>query len=188
MARLRIVAGILGILSLVIPWTLSYQNLSPYYYLSFQWIPYSLTIGFSRVMATQFYSSLITSFGFVDMALSAAGLVLIIAGSIVLFASAYHPRVGGLLLLFGFLIVTADYGYDEFKYGLFSFIPAGMILGFVGGVVGTAAKPVVKEKTLQSSSSFDDLKKLKNLLDGGVITENEFQTEKKKILDEMKQK
>ncbi len=42
--------------------------------------------------------------------------------------------------------------------------------------------PVIVATPTQSGDKLDDLKKLKDLLDNGIITQEEFETKKKQIL------
>lgn len=186
MARLRIIGGILGIISLILPWTFSYLKYPNGIFFSFLWLPAGVGVYVPTYGSVVTSYGLINTFSVIDASLSLAGLILILEGSIVLFASSQHPRIGGLLLLIGFFVVAADYGYDEVKYGLFSFIPIGMIFGLVGGVIGSVAKPIKKEKPSPEVDSIEKLQKLKVLLDSGIISNEEFQAQKEKLLEEMK--
>jgi len=183
MARLRVVAGVLGIISLIIPWTFYYSS---YYYnqliITFTWIPEGVTFLFHNGHLVHTYSGFLTSFPMVDLALSGLGLVLILAGSVVLFASRYHPRVGGILLLVGAIVVILDYAYYEFKYGHFGFIPVGMVIGLLGGILGVISKPVKQVPSKEQEDNVEKLLKLKSLMESGVITKEEFEAQKNKLL------
>ncbi|MEM4115981.1 MAG: SHOCT domain-containing protein [Saccharolobus sp.] len=179
MARLRVTAGVIGIISLIIPWTLYYYPRS--FLLSLDWIPYEVIIYRPLSGPLRFYSAFLNSFPLVDLVLSLLGLILIIAGSITLLSSQYHPRVGGVLLLIGAIVVILDYVYDEIKYGKFEFIPVGMALGVIGGIVGIAAKPA-KKLPSENEDTTGKLLKLKTLMDSGVISKEDFEAQKNKLL------
>jgi len=182
MARLKVVAGVLGIISLIIPWTFYYSSYYYYKLLTLDWIPVEITFLFQNGHLVKIYSIFLTSFPMVDLALSGLGFVLILAGSVVLFASRYHPRVGGILLLVGAIVVILDYAFGVFKYGYFGFIPVGMVIGLLGGILGVISKPVKQVPSKEQEDNVEKLLKLKSLMESGVITKEEFEAQKNKLL------
>ena len=60
----------------------------------------------------------------------------------------------------------------------------GWVVALVWAVSNDKKQPIIIEnKTIESKTSTDQLLKLKELLDGGYINENEFSIEKEKILN-----
>lgn len=59
----------------------------------------------------------------------------------------------------------------------------GYLTAFIGVIVALIFKSVNKNKTEYRGDKYENLEKLKKLKDEGVITEEEFNTEKKKILE-----
>lgn len=58
----------------------------------------------------------------------------------------------------------------------------GMGLNSVGGVVGGLQQPVQQQPAQQQEDPYEKLEKLKKLLDGGVITQEDFDEQKKRLL------
>jgi len=182
MARMSKIAGVIGIASIIVPWTIMYLSLFRTFFISFNWIILTIAIGLMRGRITHLDFLFVNSFPFVDAALSVIGLIFILAGSVILIVSRNHPRIGGIFLLVGSAIVIIDYLYDEAKYGRFSFIPIGMVLGIIGGIIGTIAKPEKWEAKNENDDAIEKILKLKRLLDAGIITKEEFEAQKNKIM------
>lgn len=185
MARLRVAAGVLGIISLVIPWTFFYMSYYNYLYVFLDWVPFNVDFIEENGHFAHFSYYLFTSFSTVDLTLSVLGLILILSGSIILLASQSHPKVGGTLLLIGAIVVILDYLYDESKYGRFEFIPVGMLLGTLGGILGIIARPIETEPSKVGEDNLEKLQKLKILMDEGIITKEDFEAQKNTLLHGM---
>ncbi len=175
-------AGILGIVSIMIPWTLMYFSYFRNLFISFNWIPFTVSVVLAGGHITHLNFYFLNKFPLIDAALSMIGLALILAGAIILIASKNYSRVGGILLLLGSIIVIIDYLYDEIKYGRFSFIPLGMVIGVIGGIVGLIAKPERKQEKNEDNNAIERIMKLKKLLDAGIISREEFEAQKNNLL------
>lgn len=83
------------------------------------------------------------------------------------------------------------YGYDHrnstsiFILNLFlGWTLIGWVIALIWAFSNDKKVVVVRESINQESSFSDEIRKLKGLLDEGIITNEEFETKKKKILDE----
>jgi len=91
------------------------------------------------------------------------------------------------------LIVTIKkiikYNYKRYK-GIYFTVGGGNITNYILDIENAIATCEIenckkgKELTLASSDKYDKLKKLKELFDNGVLSKEEFDTEKKKILNQ----
>lgn len=169
-SRARI-AGIIALASLVIPSVVRVFGHSTLVY----WTLFYL---FSNGQFFQFFTANFASLGGV---LNLFVFFLVLSGGIVLLASSRRPRVGAVLVAVGFFLSLIVLLVVSWSVPIsFAFILAGAAIGFT-------AKPVVPTaaQVLPAMTSTGRLMKLKELLDSGALTKDEFEEEKKKILGEM---
>ena len=85
-------------------------------------------------------------------------------------------------------VVASSRGGNGCLYSILGFIlgPFGIILAFVAGPSGAQAGTsvvAVHEKPTQLASVADELGKLQDLYERGVLTDEEFEVQKKRLLD-----
>lgn len=169
-------AGILAIASLVLPmWFYFVSNFYQAY-----WTIFSVAFGGGYSP----YTYNLTQYATWDEALSALTFVLVLLGMVLLFALRRMPKVGSSMLLAGLLASSADLIYGESVYGLTVFIPLGFVVLLVAVIVGFRGKVGASALPRQAPvDSLEQLVKLKALLDSGAITKEEFEEQKKGILE-----
>ncbi len=73
--------------------------------------------------------------------------------------------------------------HDVFNPAALIFVVIGLIIGILIGIFSKRLLLTIKEsKNTQTDSNADEINKLKNLLDNGVITQEEFEAKKKQLL------
>jgi hypothetical protein len=109
---------------------------------------------------------------------------MVLAGAVILIASRRHAGVGASLVVSGVMISVIDIILDVAIYGFSLEMPIGLILALVAGILGFTGRPLLPRVTVgpEPESSLDRLAKLKELLDAGAITKEEFEEQKKRIL------
>lgn len=74
--------------------------------------------------------------------------------------------------------------YHALRTECFIFVIIGLIVGILIGVFSKKLLITIREnKYTNTNSNFDEIKKLKNLLDSGAITQEEFDKKKKQLLN-----
>jgi uncharacterized membrane protein len=98
------------------------------------------------------------------------------------------PEIIIIALFIAFYVIFPVWGYKEGSkrtIGATLGLLLGVFLGFIGVII-VYCTPKVKEQPFYDfqaeSRKADDLQKYKDLLDSGAITEEEYQTQKAKIL------
>lgn len=91
-----------------------------------------------------------------------------------------------VIIILGIYLLFPIWGYVEGKKRSVGPI-VGLLLGAVLGIIGIIILYLTPKKddqpfSFQSPSKADELQKYKQLLDSGAITEEEYQTQKAKIL------
>jgi hypothetical protein len=168
-------AGLLGIVSLVIPVGVYTSN--DFYSISWTIFGVSFGRGYSP------YTFNLTQYATWDEGLSALTFALVLLGIILLLSLPKMPKVGSSMLLGGLLAYSADIIYGEYAYGLATFIPLGLAVLLAAVIEGFGAKVLVSAMPGQAPvDSTEQLVKLKALLDSGAITKEEFEEQKKRIL------
>ena len=175
---------LLALASLILPWVVSYGN---------GWVVYSWNIfwyynsesynSFEFIFSNPYFLTLYYIFYLISF-------LFLIIGVILLFKKPNYLRLCSSFFflsistyIFGEFIIPFIYGYPYY----FTFIPMGLLLAFITGVLGFApnlafSKPV---SSIQTNKA-DRLLKLKELLDSGAITKEEFEEQKRRILEEIK--
>lgn len=98
------------------------------------------------------------------------------------------PEIIIILLFLAFYVIFPIWGYKEGSkrtIGATLGLLLGVFLGFIGIII-VYCTPKVKEQPFydfqSESKKADELQKFKQLLDSGAITEEEYQTQKARIL------
>ena len=74
--------------------------------------------------------------------------------------------------------------YHVIQTECFIFVVIGLVVGILIGVFSKKLLSTIKEnKNTDTNSNFDEIKKLKILLDSGAITKEEFDEKKKQLLN-----
>lgn len=83
----------------------------------------------------------------------------------------------------GWTYETWTSAYDHFNPAAIIFVVIGLIIGILIGIFSKRLLSTIKEsKNTQADSNADEINKLKNLLDNGAITQEEFEAKKKQLL------
>jgi hypothetical protein len=175
MASRARVAGIITLVSLIIPWDLSYGS----GFFNYDWTIFGYDLSSQYV---GFYYFL--QYRFIDGILSALSFVILIIAAILLLAKPSLPKLGASMVLAGVVISSIEFAYQELT-SPFAFIPMGLFLAFVAAIVGLTAKRLIyipASSATVETDYLDKLIKLKELLDSGAITREEFEEQKRIIL------
>jgi len=170
-------AGILGLVSLAIPLQFIFYSSV----IEIDWTVFSVRLyrGASAVFN-------LTQYNFFDALAGVLGLITVLVGGILLLALHNKPRNGAILVTVGAVFYVLDLIYDEAAYRGFGFpLPLGFFLMLAGGIIGLTARPLIPISSVRPGeveSSTDRLIKLKGLLDSGAITKEEFEEQKRIIL------
>lgn len=191
------IAGLLAVISAIIPWTCTlYWYSGSFSSFSIDWLPFSYGWGVSlssngAVLGwAPFFSSLLQWPLLIDKIAPVLSLILVVSsGALILLKPYVRPRIFTILLLIGAFIYVLDSLYDDAVYpSLYSYpsrtyfipIPVGLGLIFVACVLSMIGS---NEDGKGSMTAADKLLKLKSLLDSGAITDEEFQEQKEIILE-----
>ena len=172
-------AGIVGLLSLLVPCEI---------YLFSNSFMVSWTVGFLDCYGspTSCLSVGLTQLGgdTIDLVLLALTLVFILTGSILLLTHRGSLRLGATSLALGLILnVSEFYVYDIYQ-GDGNPLPLGAVLMVVACVLGFTgpSRPRPLAANEQTVSPTEHLARLKALLDSGVVTREEYEEMKKRIL------
>jgi hypothetical protein len=173
------VAGILGIISLMLPWTLTVETLTfPYLgkeqYFVLKWlsgfvfliikkdeslaiVPSTITILFPRYWFARDWLMWVTSI------INDIALVLVLIGSVLLIRGKL-PKVGSFLLLFGALATLA--WSIRLPSQTYIPIPVGSFLALIAGIAGLRAPVTVLKKVVGIPSDEKVIYRLGNFYSG----------------------
>lgn len=180
------IAGIIAFVSLVVPWGITYNTRDWGTFTELLWTIGACTIwsGGGNFGSAVTFTNLTQWSHVADAVLNALTLIMVLAGAVILIASRRHAGVGASLVVSGVMISVIDIILDVAIYGFSLEMPIGLILALVAGILGFTGRPLLPRVTVgpEPESSLDRLAKLKELLDAGAITKEEFEEQKKRIL------
>lgn len=93
---------------------------------------------------------------------------------------------GSILFFLIIWLLFALWGYNagsKRRIGSGMGLVLGLILGFIGVIIVLVSPKLDDQQARSSEPVSDQLKKYKDLLDSGVITQTEFDNQKKKLLN-----
>jgi hypothetical protein len=130
------------------------------------------------------YTHNLSRFTQVDEAASVLLLLLVVTGGVLLLVLKRNPKLGASFLLGGLLTFLIVLVYDEFSYGPYYPIPIGFFLVVAATVIGfrVSVPATVPTPSIGIAGTTDKLIKMKALLDSGVITKEEFEEQKRRLL------
>jgi len=177
-------AGVLSIISIVIPWSVFYSLRFNYLVINWQLFEFWWTPG-------EFELNYFAQWDVIDKYLSIFSFLPVLVGAILLLTLHKKPKAGASLVLVGMLIFVVDIVYDGLHYSFWT-IPIAPFIALIAAILGFVAKPVSVYPTGASGlrqqpvevDRFEELAKLKKLLDSGAITKEEYEQIKKKILEQ----
>jgi ABC-type transport system involved in multi-copper enzyme maturation permease subunit len=121
-----------------------------------------------------------------DISVSLVSLVALLVGAILLSTVTKLPKLGGSIVLAGAVVGIIYLIYSEISVISNSaiIIPVGLILALIGGILGLTAKgPMKPAPIMQTADLTDKLVRLKRLNDEGAITQEEYEEQKRKLLE-----
>jgi ABC-type multidrug transport system fused ATPase/permease subunit len=178
-------AGIITFVSLIVPWGVGGGSS-----LSFLWIRWTI-VSYSYLNGYGSYFSNVLQFPIFDILFSIVIFIALLLGAILLLARSNFPKLGASIVLSGVAFSILYLAYLYLAPGGINLIsngevlvPVGLFLSITGAIVGLRAKSLVAppNKANQSERSLDRLVKLKELLDSGALTREEFEKQKQIVL------
>ena len=169
------VAGSLALISLIIPWNLVIGN--GYYVIEWNLFEF-FNNGYN-------YTSYVSQWYSIFAIVRGLTFICVLSGAILLFARSNRPRLSSTILLVGSSLTILYWLYDYtqgISLNFSGYIPLGILLAFASAIVGFTAPSFVQKNMPNTQYSLDRLIKLKMLFDSGVITQADFDEEKKRFL------